>query len=63
MVSGQSMRFSGAGRERSSIERPPGRGRSEPSEMGGGRKAQKGGDICVHIDDSHICTRGTNITL
>ena len=37
VVSGQSMRLSGAGRERSSIERPPGRGSSEPSEIGAGR--------------------------
>ena len=31
--------------------------------MRGGRKAQKGGDICVHIADSLYCTAETNTAL
>ena len=27
---------------------------------GGGREAQDGGDICVHVADSHCCTTETN---
>ena len=30
---------------------------------GGGREAQEGGDMCIHISDSHCCTAETNITL
>ena len=29
----------------------------------GGREAKEGGDICMHIDDSHCCTAETNTTL
>ena len=28
--------------------------------MGGGREAQKGGDICILIADTHCCTAETN---
>lgn len=27
---------------------------------GGGRKVQEGGDICIHIADSLLCTAETN---
>ena len=30
---------------------------------GGGRQAQEGRDICIHVADSLNCTAGTNITL
>ena len=29
----------------------------------GGREAQEGGDICIHIADSLCCTAETNTTL
>ena len=29
----------------------------------GGRKAQKGEDICIHMADSHCCMVETNATL
>ena len=29
----------------------------------GGREAQEGGDICIHIADSYCCTAETNTTL
>ena len=31
--------------------------------MGGGREAQKGGDICMYITVSLCCTAETNTTL
>ena len=30
---------------------------------GGGREAQEGGDICIHIVDSCCCTAEINMTL
>ena len=30
---------------------------------GGGREVQEGGDICIHIVDSLLCTAETNKTL
>ena len=30
---------------------------------GGGREAQEGGDICIHMADSFCCTAEINITL
>ena len=30
---------------------------------GGGREAQEGGDICIHIADSCCCTAKINTTL
>ena len=29
----------------------------------GGRETQEGGDICIHIADSHCCTAETNTAL
>ena len=29
---------------------------------GGGRKVQEGGDVCIHIADSLLCTAETNTT-
>ena len=37
--------------------------RDDLEEEEGAREAQEGGDICIHIADSHCCTAGTNTTL